>query len=77
MKKIAGALAGLFFLFSPAEARAGLCALCRQALEQSGNGGLIKGFYWSIVLIGGVPLILISFLAWRIYTADKKGRPVS
>ena len=74
MKKITGALAGFLFLFSFAEAQAGLCPLCRQALEQNGNGGLINGFYWSILLIGGVPLILISLLVWRIYTAEKKRR---
>ena len=74
MKKIAGALAGFLFLFSFAEVQAGLCPLCRQALEQSSNGGLIKGFFWSIFLIAGIPLVLITFLTWQIYHAEKKRR---
>ena len=49
-------------------AHAGMCALCRQALAQSNNRGLIQGFYWSILLIAGVPLMImavISFIVWR------------
>jgi hypothetical protein len=47
---------------------AGTCALCRQALASGGNQGLIQGFYWSIVLIAGVPLAImgvVGLLAWR------------
>lgn len=47
---------------------AGTCALCRQALASGGNPGLIQGFYWSIVLIAGIPLLMmggVGFLAWR------------
>ena len=54
-------------LTAPA-ANAGMCALCRQALAQSHNRGLIQGFYWSILLIAGVPLIImavIGLIAWR------------
>lgn len=49
-------------------AQAGMCALCRQALASGGNGGLIRGFYWSILLIAGVPLALmgaLGILVWR------------
>ena len=45
-----------------------MCALCRQALISAGQAGLIKGFYWSILLMAGVPLVLmgvIGFIAWR------------
>lgn len=52
----------------PPAALAGTCALCRQALASGGNSGLIQGFYWSILLIAGVPLILMAvagFFIWR------------
>jgi len=52
----------------PAKALAGTCALCRQALASGGNQGLIQGFYWSILLIAGVPLAImatIGLIAWR------------
>jgi len=44
------------------------CALCREALTSGGNAGLIKGFYWSIVLIAGIPLVImavVAVVAWR------------
>lgn len=47
---------------------AGTCALCRQALSSGGNQGLIEGFYWSILLIAGVPLVImlvVGLIAWR------------
>lgn len=45
----------------------GLCALCRETLASGGNAGLVKGFYWSIVLIAGVPLVIMAVAAvvWR------------
>lgn len=52
----------------PSAALAGTCALCRQALASGGHRGLIQGFYWSILLIAGVPLILMAVagcLIWR------------
>jgi len=52
----------------PTAAFAGTCALCRQALASGGNQGLIQGFYWSIVLIAGVPLVImgtVGLLVWR------------
>lgn len=45
-------------------AQAGTCALCREILRSGGNAGLIKGYYWSIVLIVAVPLVVIG-LGWR------------
>jgi len=59
----------VFPLFGvPEQAWAGTCALCRQALASGGNQGLIQGFYWSILLIAGVPLLIlgmVGWLAWR------------
>ena len=55
-------------VWHPPLAWAGLCALCRQALSSGGNPGLIQGFYWSILLIAGVPLVMmatIGLIAWR------------
>ena len=50
------------------EASAGTCALCRQALASGGSPGLVQGFYWSILLIAGVPLAIFAaavVFAWR------------
>ena len=62
------------FLFAVPSAHAGMCALCRQALAQSNNRGLIQGFYWSILLIGGMPLMImaiISVIVWRVRRARR------
>lgn len=53
---------------------AGLCALCRRSLEQGGNAGLIHGFYWSILLIGGLPLLLILTAVFIVLKAEKRRR---
>lgn len=55
-------LTAALFCFS-SQAFAGTCALCRQALAMGGNQGLIQGFYWSIVLIAGMP-VLIGLFFW-------------
>ncbi len=44
----------------PHAAFAGICVLCRQALESGGNHGLIERFYRSILLIAGVPLMILT-----------------
>lgn len=62
----------VLLVFHPPSAWAGLCALCRQALASGGNSGLIQGFYWSILLIAGVPLVMlgvIGLMAWRSWRA--------
>lgn len=48
------------------EGQAGMCALCRQTLTMGGNEGLLRGFYWSILLIAGMPL-LIFLIAGLVY----------
>ncbi|MBI3615172.1 MAG: hypothetical protein HY211_01520 [Candidatus Omnitrophica bacterium] len=53
---------------------AGTCALCRQALASGGNEGLIRGFYLSILLIAGMPLLIfaaVAALAWRARRAKQ------
>ena len=65
------------WLLAVPPAHAGMCALCRQVLAQSHNRGLIQGFYWSILLIGGVPLMLmaaISVIVWRRSRASRTRR---
>lgn len=67
------ALVGLALLAGSATtAWAGTCALCRQALASGGSAGLVKGFYWSILLMTSVPLALLvagSLLLWRRWGA--------
>lgn len=68
-----GLLVAALFSFLPS-VDAGLCALCKKALEESGNAGLIHGFYWSILLIGGVPLVLMATGVYIIRRAEKNRR---
>ncbi len=48
-----------------------LCALCRQALASGGNEGLIRGFYWSIFLIAGMPLAILGVIAMLVWRARR------
>ena len=50
----------------------GTCALCREALASGGSPGLIRGFYWSILLIGGVPLVILAVVAVMIWKARRR-----
>jgi hypothetical protein len=48
-----------------------MCSLCREALRAAGSARLIEGYYWSIVVIGIVPLVVLSvafYYAYRAYT---------
>lgn len=38
----------------------GLCAACRQALEQSGQTGLQRGLGWSVVLLLSAPTFMVT-----------------
>jgi hypothetical protein len=60
-----------FFIFE-GTASAGLCPLCRRALEQSGNPGLLMGFVWSVILIAGIPLLIMIYLGRELWLAEKK-----
>ncbi|MBI3291328.1 MAG: hypothetical protein HYZ73_00730 [Elusimicrobia bacterium] len=51
----------------PAVVLAQGCALCRQALASGGGQGLLKGFYWSIILLTTVPLLLIVGIAGILF----------
>ncbi len=49
---------------------AGTCALCREVLRLGGSAGLIKGYYWSIILLVTMPLVILTVglrYAWRRY----------
>lgn len=48
-----------------------LCALCRQALASGGNEGLIQGFYWSVLLIAGMPLAILGVIAMLVWRARR------
>ena len=67
-RSVTAFLFGTGLLWAASPSFASTCALCRQALASGGNPGLIRGFYWSIVLIAGMPLVLMGaagFLVWR------------
>lgn len=69
-------LSGVGWLLVAPSAHAGMCALCRQALAQSHNDGLIRGFYWSILLIGAVPLLVLTALGVAIWRQLRPGSNV-
>lgn len=58
-------------ILAPA-AFAGMCPLCRQTLAMGGSEGLIQGFYWSILLIAGMPILILIFAAFYSYRMSKK-----
>lgn len=66
---LAGFLAAELWGASPVFA--GTCALCRQALASGGNEGLIRGFYLSILLIAGMPLLILAGVAALIWRARR------
>lgn len=53
-------------------AEAGLCSMCRQTLQMGGSPGLIKGFFWSVLLIGGVPLLLLAVFSLLFYSHRRR-----
>ena len=38
------------------------CPLCEEAIAKT-RGGLAKGFYWSVLLMIGMPLVVIAVIA--------------
>lgn len=65
----------VFFLITGmvSGAWAGLCPMCRQALEQSNQKGLLQGFYLSILLIAGMPFLIFSILGlYFLYRSQRE-----
>jgi len=56
---------------------AGPCAMCKNSLALGGSSGLLMGFYWSILLIAGVPAVILSIAGVVVYKIWKteKGTP--
>ncbi len=49
---------------------AGTCSLCRETLRMGASTELIKGYYWSIVILVAIPLVILATglrFAWRRY----------
>ncbi len=69
-------LLGLLTFFSvfPQLSYAGMCAMCRRTLEMTGNQGLVKGFLLSILLIGGMPLLIGGFVFFFFSRQERKAR---
>ncbi|MBI3322989.1 MAG: hypothetical protein HYZ95_00820 [Candidatus Omnitrophica bacterium] len=55
---------------------AGTCALCREALSSGAGEGLIRGFYFSILLIAGMPLLIFAAAAVLVWRARRGKQPV-
>ncbi len=49
----------------------GTCAMCREALASGGSAGLVRGFYWSILLIAGMPLAIMAVVAVMVWRARR------
>lgn len=75
MKRPAFILGLLTFLpIFPPISHAGMCAMCRRTLEMTGNQGLVKGFLFSIFLIGGMPLLIGSLAFFFFARQERKAR---
>lgn len=46
-----------------------MCSLCRETLQAAGSLRLIDGYYWSIVVIGIVPIVFLSIAVYYAYRA--------
>lgn len=57
-------LAGLGVILGSSELLA--CPTCKDSVAANG-GGLAEGFYWSILLMLGMPASIVSAWAWFIY----------
>jgi hypothetical protein len=70
---VAAALAiGLLLAFT---AVAQACPLCAEALESqadSGGGGVVKGFFWSILLMVSMPFLLFGGFTALVVRAYRK-----
>ena len=51
-----------------------MCPLCHETLARAGSLGLIKGFYWSILLIAGIPLLIMGIAGWAIWRQHRHRR---
>ena len=47
-----------------------MCAMCKKAAEES-QVGFLQGIYWSLLLIGGIPLV-VFVLAGTAYRRLKR-----
>jgi len=45
------------------------CPLCKEALST----GLAKGFFWSILLMLGVPMLVVGVISTVVWRAYRKG----
>lgn len=70
MKKIIFWVLTLALSVSSKESHA-LCAMCRKTLEENGAGA-VQGFYWSIVILCGIPLLIFAFVATVYIRLGKK-----
>ncbi|MHC4392045.1 MAG: hypothetical protein ACYS22_12115 [Planctomycetota bacterium] len=65
------ALFGLLVLGSPDLAEA--CPTCQDSLVGQSGGDLGEGFYWSILLMIGVPFSLLGgVIAWLVYITKRQ-----
>jgi len=62
----------LFLMIFSRVSFAGMCPLCRQTLAMGGSDGLIQGFYWSILLIAGMPVLIFIFAGVYAFRMSKK-----
>lgn len=66
MKKIVFVVLGIAFLLFP-EVMEAQCAMCRAALESSGNTSTAEGINNGIVYLMAIPYIAIAVLGYFVY----------
>ncbi len=56
-------------LLTTAAIAAAQCALCKAAVQSSGNEGLAQGLRWGILLLLVMPYLVVGSIAFAIYRA--------
>lgn len=62
----------LFFMLLFSTYASGQCAMCRAALESTGDNGMAEGINNGIVFLMAIPYILVVVIGYVIYRMVKK-----
>jgi hypothetical protein len=74
LRAVAPAAGAAALLAASAPAFAQGCANCRQALEQNGEAGVVRGIFWSIVLLVTLPVLLAGSFLLLLRRAERSRR---
>lgn len=52
------------------------CSVCRQAIRESGQEGLVRGLQWSVVFMLAVPLVMVGTISFLIVRSIRRQKAV-